>query len=471
MAKPPAPIYQIKVTLDHCRPPIWRRIQVPGNTRLDKLHDVLQSVMGWTDSHLHQFMIDGQSYGQADDDEWGELQLLPERDYPLSRVVPSAGLRFDYEYDFGDSWHHTLRVEKILPPEPGVQYPRCLAGKRAGPPEDVGGVWGYQAFLEALADPQDEQHAEYMEWSGGEFDAEAFDLEEVNARLRGAQRRRRPAGAAATLAASAENRLGLQLAKQMAAGLAALSAEERAVAENLPLRRDMLTVLTYLRDNKVTGTQSTGNLPLKAVREICARLVVPPALEQQIGERVFRVRSETEVPPLFFLHTLAVEAGWVIGGPARRWRLTATGEQVLTVDAPQQVWVMLATWWTQLDWAFNLPFVPSGFLAEAVAEDTLAQLRALPVNHLVAFEPFAGQLIESAGLHWPIPDQANAGIILRAIVEHAILDPLRELGVLEVLYAPTPSQGADRHELTAVRVTPFGRALLEILSQALMLPA
>jgi hypothetical protein len=325
--------------------------------------------------------------------------------------------------------------------------------------------------LEALGDPQDEQHDEHMEWIGGEFDAEAFDLDEVNARLRGAKRRRRPAGATATFAASEENRLGLQLAKQMAAGLAALSAEECAVAEHLPLRRDMLTVLTYLRDNPVTGTQSTGNLPLKAVRAICARLVVPPALEQQIGERVFYVQSEAEVLPLFFLRALAVEAGWLVGGPGRRWRLTATGAQVLTVDAPQQVWVMLATWWTQLDWTFTLPFVPPGFLAEAVAEGTLAQLRALPVNHLVAFEPFAAQLIESAGLHWPIADQANAGIILRAIVEHAILDPLRELGVLEALYAPGPSQGADRHELTAVRVTPFGRALLAILDQARRPPA
>lgn len=105
-------------------------------------------------------------------------------------MVPRAGVRFLYEYDFGDSWEHTLRVEKILPPEPGVHYPQCLAGKRACPPEDVGGVWGYQEFLAALADPDDPQHDEYLEWIGGEFDAETFDPGEVNARLHHAKRGR-----------------------------------------------------------------------------------------------------------------------------------------------------------------------------------------------------------------------------------------------------------------------------------------
>jgi hypothetical protein len=89
-----------------------------------------------------------------------------------------------YEYDFGDSWEHELLVEKILPPEPGVRYPLCLKGKGACPPEDVGGVWGYDSFLEAIADPKHPEHDDMLEWVGGEFDPEAFDLDEVNEALR-----------------------------------------------------------------------------------------------------------------------------------------------------------------------------------------------------------------------------------------------------------------------------------------------
>ena len=103
----------------------------------------------------------------------------------LNQIAPGAGFKFRYEYDFGDSWEHVLVVEKVLPPEPGRQVPVCIKGKRACPPEDVGGVWGYAEFLEALQDPDHEDHEMYLEWIGGEFDAEEFDLEETNEMLRG----------------------------------------------------------------------------------------------------------------------------------------------------------------------------------------------------------------------------------------------------------------------------------------------
>ena len=154
MAKKPTQIYQIKVTLNDTHPPIWRRIQVPGNTTLLKLHDILQIVMGWEDYHLHMFTIEGSIYGDPADDEYGDLGTIDEANYKLNQVIDREGQRFTYEYDFGDSWDHTLLVEKILPPQEGVRYPICLKGKRACPPEDVGGVWGYENFLEAIRDPE-----------------------------------------------------------------------------------------------------------------------------------------------------------------------------------------------------------------------------------------------------------------------------------------------------------------------------
>jgi hypothetical protein len=112
-----------------------------------------------------------------------------ETEFKLSRITNKEGSMFLYEYDFGDSWRHELLVEKIAPPQE-TQYPVCLAGERACPPEDVGGVWGYEAFLDAIRDPDHPEHEDYIEWIGGEFDPEAFDLEAANAALRRIGRRR-----------------------------------------------------------------------------------------------------------------------------------------------------------------------------------------------------------------------------------------------------------------------------------------
>jgi len=174
-------IYQIKVTLKGSKPPIWRRILVPGSVTLAKLHDILQVTMGWTDSHLHQFDVRGTYYGEPHPEYFHEVR--DERRVRLDQIVTGEGFRFIYEYDFGDSWEHDLLVEKILPPDPGRQYPVCIKGKGACPPEDVGGIWGYYDFLEAIRDPKHEEHEDYLEWIGGEFDPEAFDLEAVNAEL------------------------------------------------------------------------------------------------------------------------------------------------------------------------------------------------------------------------------------------------------------------------------------------------
>ena len=133
MTRKPTQIYQIKITLDNTHPPIWRSILVPGSTTLLKLHDVLQIVMGWQDYHLHMFKIDGLIYGNPEDDEYGDLGTLDESEFKLIQVIRRVGQRFSYEYDFGDSWDHTLIVEKILPSQKGARHPLCLKGKRACP--------------------------------------------------------------------------------------------------------------------------------------------------------------------------------------------------------------------------------------------------------------------------------------------------------------------------------------------------
>ena len=181
-AKPvTVPIYQLKVTLRGSKPPIWRRILVPSDIRLGKLHRVLQEVMGWTDSHLHQFIVGDDFYGVPHPDY--DLDIQSERTVPLSRVLLVPKDKIIYEYDFGDSWEHELLLEKVLPPDPETRYPICVTGKRACPPEDCGGVWGYAEFLQAIKSPDHEEHESMLEWIGDDFDPEAFDLAEVNRSL------------------------------------------------------------------------------------------------------------------------------------------------------------------------------------------------------------------------------------------------------------------------------------------------
>ena len=147
-------IYQLKIRLLDIRPPIWRRIQVPGTISLCCLHDAFQVVMGWTDSHLHRFEKDGDCWGVPESDEFNELDLIDERKTWLAQVLKSDGDSMVYLYDFVDDWRHQVTLEKIIPMSNGVKTPVCLAGKRRCPPDGVGGVSGYQDFLRFIVEPQ-----------------------------------------------------------------------------------------------------------------------------------------------------------------------------------------------------------------------------------------------------------------------------------------------------------------------------
>ncbi len=176
----PMPVYRLKVTLDGIRPPIWRRIQVREDVTLFKLHKILQAVMGWEDYHLHQFIVGDEYYTiPSPDDPW-PMETKNEKRARLFQVVCAEKDRFIYEYDFGDSWYHNILVEKIFRPEEELKHPVCLVGRRATPPEDCGGIGGYDEFLKAVLDPKHPDHEDMLDWAEGEFDPERFNKEEIN---------------------------------------------------------------------------------------------------------------------------------------------------------------------------------------------------------------------------------------------------------------------------------------------------
>jgi hypothetical protein len=172
-----ANIYQIKITLQNIEPPIWRRIQVPESIPLDELHSILQIVMGWDDYHMHAFRAGKVTYGEPTPYDPGDIE--DEYNVPLGSIA-HKGDTIIYEYDFGDGWEHELKIEKTLPPELNVNYPHCMEGERACPPEDCGGPWGYNNMLEAINNPQHEEHEEFLEWLHGGYDPEYFNVDEVN---------------------------------------------------------------------------------------------------------------------------------------------------------------------------------------------------------------------------------------------------------------------------------------------------
>jgi hypothetical protein len=171
-------VYQFKITLLESRPPIWRRIQIKDCT-FDKLHEHIQTAMGWTNSHLHHFRVGDQLYGDPElmQENFEEMEYKDSTTTKISEILPKPGkrFRFQYEYDFGDSWYHEVLFEGVTRADSKVKHPLCFEGARACPPEDCGGIWGYADFVEAIQNPENEQHEELLEWVGGRFDPEEFD--------------------------------------------------------------------------------------------------------------------------------------------------------------------------------------------------------------------------------------------------------------------------------------------------------
>lgn len=181
---------QLRVTLAEIEPPVWRRIVVPATWNLGQLHLVIQAAFNWWNYHLHEFRIGRLRYGDPDIDDGFEdsPKLFDEAEVRLCDFGRAPGTTFTYLYDFGDNWHHVVEIEQHLALDPLPKVATCVDGARARPPEDVGGVSGYEEFLAVMADPSDPEHAQMKGWCGGHFDPAWFDLARVDKDVRAALR-------------------------------------------------------------------------------------------------------------------------------------------------------------------------------------------------------------------------------------------------------------------------------------------
>ena len=179
-----ATMHRLKVTLRSVKPPIWRRIEVASDQSLAELSDLLEAAMGWMGGHLHAFEADGVTYERLDPEEGLSRRAEDESEHRLGVVLGEVGAKLRWDYDFGDGWQHNVVVEAIEPLDPAVEYPRCVTGRRACPPEDCGGPWGFEELLEAIADPAHPRHDELTEWLPPGYDPAEFDPEQATEDMR-----------------------------------------------------------------------------------------------------------------------------------------------------------------------------------------------------------------------------------------------------------------------------------------------
>ncbi len=174
-------IYQIQIILKDSKPKIWRRILINSNILLVDFHRIIQTTMGWTNSHLHRFFDGINDYAPAE----FEIQYSKNsRTIKLNKILKKGKENLLYEYDFGDGWIHDIILEKILSPDNQLQIPKCIAGKRSCPPEDCGGTWGYTELQEIILNPEHPEYDETLEWLGNKFDPKYFSLDEINKKLK-----------------------------------------------------------------------------------------------------------------------------------------------------------------------------------------------------------------------------------------------------------------------------------------------
>jgi len=187
----PHAIYELEVTLRESTPRIWRRLLAPADTTLHRLHAILQATMLWEDYHLYEFQVGGGEegagatrYGIYEPEFLDEEPVIDARRTRLADIAPATSATLTYVYDFGDNWRHDIVVRGIARPEERRTYPLCIAGARAGPPEDCGGIHAYHDLLALLKRRRSEEYDEMLMWLGGDFDPDGFDRNLVNRRLR-----------------------------------------------------------------------------------------------------------------------------------------------------------------------------------------------------------------------------------------------------------------------------------------------
>jgi len=449
---------QLKITLKGFAKSIWRRVVISSEMTLLELHDLIQIVMGWEDRHLFMFEIG--PFRFVDPDQWEESAY---RYQSASRAIMEEiiskfvqpGEYFIYEYDMGDSWQHEILVEKIISNEE-YRVPVVLVGSRACPPEDAGGPGGYAYLLEVLQNPSHGEYESYRNWVGGNFDPARFNLSALNKGLKTKLKNK-------TIIRESYWRQGdyyffpVSFESEWTQNI---SSNDAAIAESLTLRRDIVTLLEYLKHHSVRGTKSTGNFPRKHVRAISAKLVNPPELDLVLGDRIYEMRSEDEVLELMFLHSFTNTAGLIFGAEGLIWQVTPIGMEFLERDPYCQVWYLTSYWLTRVNWYFAYLYDDYSEVVEINTFSSITQriLLDYPVSGKIYLEDFIDRINNDIP-NWLVANgYRNLKDFKDSFICDVLIEPFRKFGLIQI---PNLSRSVLRyHDVEYFYLTDYGRSLL-----------
>jgi hypothetical protein len=457
---------QLKITLKEIKPPIWRRVLVSDQITLLDLHLVIQAVFGWEDYHLHEFKIRNVLYGDPEDSEFMDFVKEDEYFYKLSDFNFNKGSRFSYLYDFGDNWSHAVLVEKVLPSDKKARLPQFIDGKRATPPEDVGGEYAYSNFIEAINDPNHEEHENYLMWIGGDFDPESFDKNLVDYRCELIAQSFNEWNVRRNLWEEDPNDwVEPQLAR--AQWLKTLQERDLEKIKDLPLLRDVNTLLIYLRDNKVTGTSSTGNFSQKAVREFSVLMTVPPALKIEIGKYSHELKNEADVWPVYFVHLMVYWAELIDGGKGKVWQLTSKGKIFLESTPAEQLHMLFCGWWFRGDWlTIRLGFSRIPYLPPVFPKIVHFLLTSALSTKTIDRNDFCEQVIGALGYVKELISKENELEMICYEIEEIIIRPMEELGFIVGTHTESTKYGEIYKKLIGFQLSEFGREALRTMIDA-----
>ena len=404
-----------------------------------------------------------------DDPEDSEFMDYVKEDeflYHLGDFNFNKGSQFNYLYDFGDQWIHAVLVEKVLPYDKKARLPQFIDGKRATPPEDVGGEYGYENFIEAINDPNHEEHEEILMWVGGNFDPELIDNNLIKYRCE--------------LLAQLFNEWNVRknlweedpydwVDPQHARvqWLKTLQKRDLEKIKNLPLVRDVNNLLIYLQDNKVTGTSSTGNLSQKAVREFSALMTNPPTLKIEIGDYTQELKNEADVWPVYFIHLMVYWAELIDGGKGKVWQLTSKGKIFLESTPVEQLHKLFCGWWFQGDWLkIKFRYSRIDYLPPMFPKIIHYLLTSSLSSKSVGSCEFCEQVMEVLGIVKEIIKKDYELKIICDEIEEIIIRPLEALGFIEGNHTESARFGEIYRELVDFQLSDFGREALRTIIDA-----
>ena len=455
----------LKISLKHIEPPIWRQIRISSEASLLDLHYVIQHAFGWTNSHLFIMQIKSMKFVNYPDWQEDAYQFQSAASAILEDFIPneiSIGKKFSYVYDMGDGWEHEICIVSIDDANRSFSGAICVDGERACPPEDVGGIPGYYQLLGGLQNKTSEEYQQAMNWLGYPYNPEAFDLDDVNRSLSDYFK-------ATQLKDDTYWAKALPMYNPkfdfVSGWLSQLSVEHRKYAQALTFRRDVVALLTYLRDHKVRGTKAMGNFPRKDIRAMVARFENPMRLDLDLGDKVYELRTEDEVPEMIFMHNFVNTAGLILGGENMLWELTYLGEKFLASTPEEQAWFLVKVWFYQFNWEFPYPFTNAQLCGDIYRfQNSLFKLlQTYPSGHRIKIDSVI-QDLDVAMPGWVIVEKQGDydQVTKRRFFTDVVVKPFEKFGLFEVV--KTKDEDFDFYfHYTHIIMTDYGKTLMRYL--------